>query len=82
MRFPSLALAFFLTFLPAVGVLAEGGKVQDKNPVFGDDCVEMTPPGIDLDQCEEMPAPPQSGVEVFFCEGSTRVIVCESEEEE
>ena len=81
MRFWSIALSVVLACLPAGGALAEGGKVQDQNPIFGDDCVEMTPPGIDLDQCEQMPAPPQSGVEVFFCEGATRIIVCESQEE-
>jgi len=63
----------------ACGAFAAGGQNQTQNPIFGDNCVETVPPGIDPSSCEEMPAPPQSGVQVFFCE-STRVIICSDAE--
>lgn len=60
---------------------AEGGKNQAENPIFGDNCVETIPPGIDASACEESPAPGQSGMTVFFCD-TTVVIICKDEDDE
>jgi hypothetical protein len=60
--------------------LAAGGQNQIQNPIFGEDCIETIPPGIDDGACEEMPAPAQSGVSVWFCD-TTVVIICPEEEE-
>lgn len=60
---------------------AAGGKNQIKNPILGDNCVETIPPGIDASACEEVPAPAQAGVHVFFCD-TTAVIICTDEEED
>lgn len=60
---------------------AAGGKNQIQNPILGDNCVQTMPPGIDANACEEVPAPPQSGVNVFFCD-TTTIIVCEVEDDE
>ena len=68
-------LAGLLFALTTSVALAAGGQNQTQNPIFGDNCVEVAPPGIDETTCEEAPAPPQSGVQVFFCD-STTVIVC------
>ncbi len=61
--------------------LAAGGQNQTQNPIFGEDCVETIPPGFDDGACEEMPAPAQSGVNVFFCD-TTVVVICPEGDEE
>ncbi len=80
MRIPTVAASCVLMALSATGSFAEGDKNQTANPIFGDNCVEVTPPGIDLADCEQVPAPSQSGMDVFFCDG-TRVVVCTDEED-
>ena len=79
MRIAAIVTICVFLGLFASGSFAAGGQNQTANPIFGDGCVEVTPPGIDTENCEEVPAPPQSGVEVFFCDG-TRIIICEEEE--
>lgn len=80
MSIPAKSVTFVLLSLFVSGSFAAGGKVQADNPIFGDDCVEVTAPGVDLDNCTQVPAPPQAGITVFFCD-STRVIVCGDEED-
>ena len=73
---PALLLGF------AVSVaFAAGGQNQIQNPIFGDNCVEVMPPGIDAEACVASPAPAQSGVNVYFCE-TTTVIVCQDDEQD
>ena len=72
--------ACMLLSLAVSSSFAAGGKNQIQNPIFGDDCIEMIPPGIDANACEESPAPGQSGVTVYFCD-TTVVVVCPDEEE-
>ena len=60
---------------------AAGGQNQIQNPILGDNCIEAMPPGIDANACEEVPAPSQSGVNVFFCD-TTTVVICTDEEAE
>jgi hypothetical protein len=72
-----VAMYLLLTLLASVS-FAAGGKNQIQNPIFGDNCVETIPPGIDASACEESPAPGQSGVTVFFCD-TTVVIICSEE---
>lgn len=67
--------------LVSLAALAAGGQNQIQNPVFGDDCIETIPPGIDTNACEESPAPGQSGVKVFFCE-TTVIVICPDDEAE
>lgn len=67
------------SFLVSVS-FAGGDKNQTKNPIFGDNCIETIPPGIDASACEESPAPGQSGVKVYFCD-TTVVVVCTDENE-
>lgn len=67
-----------LCFFSIVGC---GGQNQTQNPIFGEDCVETIPPGFDDGACEEMPAPAQSGVNVFFCD-TTVVVICPEGDEE
>lgn len=74
-------LGCLLCSLAVSPAFAAGGQNQTQNPIFGDNCVEAMPPGIDESTCEESPAPPQSGVSVFFCE-STTVIVCRDGEDD
>ena len=73
-------LLLSLVFMPFM-VLANGGQNQTGNPIFGDDCVSMIPPGIDPDQCEVVPAPGQSGVMVYFC-SVDGVIICSVERDD
>lgn len=65
----------------SVGVVAQGGKEQVKNPIFEDGCVATIPPGFDLESCEEVPAPDQAGVEVFFCD-QVLTVMCPAEDEQ
>ena len=67
-----LSLAFTVSF-------GAGGQNQIQNPIFGDDCIETIPPGIDAYACEESPAPGQSGVKVYFCE-TTVIVICPDED--
>ncbi len=79
MRYGLLLTALLISLL-ASPTFAAGGKNQTKNPIFGDNCVETLPPGVDAEACEEVPAPAQAGVTVFFCE-TTKIIICSDEEE-
>jgi hypothetical protein len=74
-------VACLLLSLVASASFAAGGKNQIQNPILGDNCVEAMPPGIDANACEEVPAPAQSGVNVFFCD-TTTIIICEAEDDE
>ena len=75
-----LLTALLLGLIVSVS-FAAGGKNQIQNPILGDNCVEAMPPGIDANACEEVPAPAQSGVNVFFCD-TTTIIICEAEDDE
>ena len=75
-----LVTALLLALIVSVSFSA-GGKNQIQNPILGDNCVEAMPPGIDANACEEVPAPAQSGVNVFFCD-TTTIIICEAEDDE
>jgi len=78
----SLRLATGLLLgLIASASFAAGGQNQIQNPILGDNCVQTMPPGIDANACEEVPAPAQSGVNVFFCDVTT-IIICEDEGDE
>lgn len=74
-------LAVFTLLMATAGfVYASGGQVRFGNPVLDDDgCVLSIPEGIDVDACEEIIAPEQSGVQVYFCDGLeiTATLVCE-----
>jgi hypothetical protein len=73
-------IAFVLSLL-ASPTFAAGGKNQINNPIFGEECIEVMPPGIDSEACEESPAPGQSGVKVYFCD-TTTIVICPEEEPE
>mgnify|MGYP003573949416 CR=1 FL=1 len=81
MKITFIAATCFLLSLIASASFAAGGQNQTQNPILGDNCVEAFPPGIDALACEEVPAPAQSGVNVFFCD-TTTIIICEAEDEE
>jgi len=73
-----IILTYLLFSLLASVSFAGGDKNQTQNPIFGDNCIETIPPGIDASACEEAPAPGQSGVKVYFCD-TTVVIICADE---
>jgi hypothetical protein len=75
-----LVTALLLGLIASVS-FAAGGQNQIQNPILGDNCVEAMPPGIDANACSEVPAPPHSGVNVFFCD-TTTIIICEAEDDE
>ena len=77
--FSKIAIAFLLSLIVSAS-FAAGGKNQIQNPIFGDNCIETIPPGIDAFACEEAPAPGQSGVQVFFCD-TTVIVICSEEED-
>jgi hypothetical protein len=79
MRTTAIALTCIL-FSLSTSTFAAGGKNQTNNPIFGENCVETIPPGLDAYACEESPAPGQSGITVFFCD-TTVVIVCADEDD-
>ena len=81
MKFYSSVVISLLFSLFAFAVFAAGGQNQTQNPIFGDNCVETIPPGLEDTTCEEIPAPDQSGVRVLFCD-TTTVVICTEEEEE
>lgn len=56
-----------------------GGQNQIQNPIFGENCIETIPPGLDAYACEESPAPGQSGVMVYFCD-ATVIVICNEED--
>ena len=70
----SVAL-FCLLFSLSVSSFAAGGQNQTQNPIFGDNCVETIPPGLEAYECEESPAPAQSGITIFLCD-TTVIVVC------
>ena len=76
-----LAATFVLISTFTNASFAAGGQNQIQNPIFGDDCIEAIPPGVDAGACEEMPAPAQSGVNVYFCD-TTTIVICPEEEPE
>ena len=71
-------LLMSLVFLPLT-VVAQGD--QNQNPIFEDDCVTITPPGINPENCEMSAAPSQSGIQVYFC-GSEIVVLCPPEDDD
>ena len=77
-----IVATFILLGFSASSALAAGGQNQIQNPIFGDNCIETIPPGFDASACEEMPAPAQSGVNVFFCDTTTIVICTEEDTDE
>jgi hypothetical protein len=78
MKISTIMLTCLLFGLSTSAAFAAGGQNQIQNPIFGDNCVEVMPPGIDAEACVESPAPAQSGVNVYFCE-TTTVIVCQDD---
>lgn len=76
-----ILVTFLLSSIFNATAFSAGGKNQIQNPIFGDNCIETIPPGIDASACEESPAPGQSGVTVFFCD-TTVVIICADENED
>jgi hypothetical protein len=81
MRTSFVAITSLLLALTAFAAFAAGGKNQIQNPIFGEDCIEVMPPGIDSEACDESPAPGQSGVKVYFCD-TTTIVICPEEEPE
>jgi hypothetical protein len=79
MRTSFVAITSLLLGLTALAAFAAGGKNQIQNPIFGEDCIEVMPPGIGSEACEESPAPGQSGVKVYFCD-TTTIVICPEEE--
>ncbi len=76
-----LVATFILLGFFASSSFAAGGQNQIQNPIFGDDCIETIPPGVDAAACEEMPAPAQSGVNVYFCD-TTTIVICPDDDSE
>ena len=74
-------IAVFTLLMATAGfVYASGGQVRFGNPVIDQDgCVLSIPEGIDIEDCQLIPAPDQSGVAVYFCDGIelTATLVCE-----
>lgn len=66
----------------AVGqVLFAGTGMKTKNPrVNAEECTISGPldGSVIEETCEEVPAPPQSGIRVFFCD-DVHVVVCPEE---
>lgn len=62
-----------VSLLFSLAVLAEGGKNRKQNPVLVGECSYVTPGVIDTSNCDEVPAPDQSGVTVLICEG---LVIC------
>ena len=81
MKTMSFVATFLLLSFFAASSFAAGGQNQIQNPIFGEDCIETIPPGVDAGACEEMPAPAQSGVNVYFCD-TTTIVICPEEEAE
>ncbi|MBW1672141.1 MAG: hypothetical protein JRJ45_00595 [Deltaproteobacteria bacterium] len=69
-----------IIFLGLSGLAAgEGGKKGNPNLIIGEDgCVYALPTSTKA--CEEVPAPPQSGIEVYVC--SDVIALCPEEVEE
>lgn len=67
-------------FIP-MAAFGAGGQNQHGNPIFGDDCVTITPPGISLEDCELSVAPSHSGIQVYFCLDEV-VVLCPPEEDD
>ena len=60
---------------------AGGDKNRTASPILspGDAaCVYTIPDNIDLNQCESVPAPDQSGVSVWFCD-EVLTVLCDAE---
>ncbi len=75
-----LIAVLFLSLMITGMAAASGGKVRFGNPVIDQDgCVLSIPEGIDVESCEEIEAPDQAGVNVYFCDGVeiTATLVCE-----
>jgi len=71
--------AIFLLLLVSSIAMAGGGKAREANPIIGDGCVYQVPPGLDLEQCELIPAPNQAGVQVYACDLSV-IVFCDSDD--
>ncbi len=81
MKTVSIVATFILLSTFGSSSFAAGGQNQIQNPILGDNCIETIPPGIDAAACEEMPAPAQAGVNVFFCD-TTTIVICQEEDTE
>lgn len=69
---------YILLFIPFV-VFAEGGQVgkPDLSPITTEEgCVIIVPAGIDLEDCLDTQAQPQSGISSWICNGVTVNVVC------
>ena len=72
-----ILLAIFSAILSVAGyVYGEGGKKN--NPHLGDDVCLVG----NTEACDEVPAPPQSGIRVYICDGVEIVCVDEPEDDE
>lgn len=68
----------FLTVFLTLSAYAGGDKVNNPRLVLGeDDCVYTMPSSPD--NCEEVPAPPQSGIQIYICNEAT--VVCVPDED-
>jgi hypothetical protein len=76
MKYSLLLLLLFSSI-----AIAAGGKVRDANPIIGDGCVYQIPPGLDISQCELIPAPNQAGVQVYACDLDV-IVFCADEEDD
>ena len=72
-----------ILLMAAFVVDAGGDKNRTASPILspGDAaCVYTVPDNIDLDQCDEVPAPEQSGISVWFCD-EVLTVLCDTESE-
>lgn len=56
---------------------SEGGKNRNPHMMVGEDGCVYTLPG-NQENCDEVPAPPQSGIEVYVC--NNVAVICADEE--
>jgi hypothetical protein len=68
-----VAVVAILLFSVTAFAGAGGDKVRASNPVLVDGCTTVTPGVIDRGDCEVVPAPDQSGVQVLICDA---VVIC------
>lgn len=76
-------IALFIMMLACSTAIAAGGKNRDQSPIISEDgCVYQTPPGLDVEKCELIPAPNQAGVVVYACDVQVIVFCSDDNEDE
>ena len=69
-----------LLFILSMPVVAEGGKHGNPHMIIGEDgCTYVVG---NIESCERVPAPPQSGIEVYICGNVTATCPEDSSEDE